>query len=191
MLPQALDRRCAYSFMEFAISTDEALQFERAWASSRPGVVQRHVATEVKFNDAPDSWEYLLTSEERGRLEDYTKKYPGHVWDLNQAEKRKLMSSLDGPLHTLMRGMGIIWAPPLGRWFTPREVATAMGYGVETDMANEAGSVCLFTRGQATAYNRPHRSMTNQIGNAMHVNSAGGVFFTIAVMMPKVSQAYG
>ena len=110
----------------------------------------------------------------------------GRIYDLGQAEARRISSPYDGPLHTLMHGMGIIWVGKLNppRWLTVRETSLAMGYVIDPEVAAETGSENIFTRGHTGPFNRSRHSMAGQIGNAMHVNACGGVFFIAAIMNP-------
>ena len=128
-----------------------------------------------------------MTNDERARQIAYLKNDSGRVYDLGQTEARRISSAYDEPLHTLMHGMGIIWVnklePP--RWFTVWELAQAMGYTVDPELAKHTGTENLFTRGHVGPHNRTRHSMVCQIGNAMHVNACGGVFFVLALLHPK------
>eukprot|EP00969_Alexandrium_andersonii_P074998 3307683-Alexandrium_andersonii.AAC.1 len=64
-----------------------------------------------------------------------------------------------------------------------------MGYTIDESLAQRTGTTCLFTRGQGSAHNRTRHSMTCQVGNAMHVNACGGVFFTVALLLTKAVTA--
>lgn len=181
-------RKCSYSFLDYCISEghDDELDFEKEWASARPGARERFKEPDP-FNDEPGSWESCLTKQERTRMMAYLADDDGRIYDLGQAEARRISSSYDGPLHTLMHGMGIIWVgklrPP--RWLAVRETGLAMGYTIDPKVAEETGTQNIFTRGHQGAYNRSRHSMACQIGNAMHVNACGGVFFTTAIMNPR------
>ena len=92
---------------------------------------------------------------------------------------------MTGPLHTLLHGCGITWIPSESRWLCGPEMAAASGFVVDPELAFRTGGTCLFTRGQPKQDTRSVNFTYGAIGNAMHVNSAGGVFLVINLLTPR------
>ena len=144
----------------------------------------------LEVSNDEDSWEACLLKTELQRMLKYAEDTPEHFCDLGQEpSKRCRASSESGPLHTLLHGMGITWIPSKRRWWCPSELAQAMGYPVDVDMAKGVGGVNLFTRSSERMGHRTRSFECKAIGNAMHANSAGGVFFAIMRVTLRPAEA--
>ena len=199
MLDTCFTRTCAYGHLEYCVSTPDELSADKSWARSRCDVVSRHSSGDDPYGDDPHSWEYALTSTERSRLESFLASAPGRSIDLGQSAQKPVHSPTTGPLHTLRKGMGLTWLPPLRRWMTPLEQYVAMGFPVtQESIIAYRGVDCMFARGFAgSSPRRSRNSMCMQLGNAMHVNSMGSVVFCAvwqnswlrAAILPDASRA--
>ena len=140
------------------------------------------------YNDDGNPYAMALIPSERVRLEFYERTYPQHVFDLNQNDIKKLISPVDGHLHTIIRNCGLVWNPSLTppRWLTPQELATAMGFPVDDGSIKITGVSCWISRSMGAKNFRSHRSAMNQIGNSMHVNAIGSVIMATLYAYPGV-----
>ena len=85
---------------------------------------------------APEKLDFLtaLNDSERRRLSEKRAHFKtGMAFDLGHGLKT-LCSSEDGPLHTLIKNLGLVWILSKDRWMTPSELQTAMGMPI-TDEA--------------------------------------------------------
>ena len=57
----------------------------------------------------------------------------GMAIDLGQ-EDRNVCSRCDGPLHTIVRNVGLVWITSLARWMTPSELFTALGFPITPEV---------------------------------------------------------
>jgi len=135
--------------------------------------------------DPETSWEFALNLSERKRRHGFVTLKPNCAWDLGQSEKKPIYSDLAGPLHCIMKNAGLIFREDLEppRWMVEAEMAIAMGFPIVPEWAESIGSQCLWTRGVVGYAKRSRHSTVNQIGNAMHVNSIGGVMFTCVYLL--------
>ena len=77
-------------------------------------------------SDATGSYLAALTCQERSRLHESTREWPGECYDLGQNVGRG-MRSRDGTLFTLLRGLGpIVWSDRKKRFLAPEELATSI-----------------------------------------------------------------
>ena len=185
LLVDCFERGCCYRFDCYLTSTTEELQSERQWACNRPKVKARHMLENpigLEYaHDAVTSYEYCLTCGERERLDQFLQSHPDFAWDLGQSSQRMLKSKLDGNLHTLIKGAGLLWVPSLQppRWMTAPECFTAMGWPISNEHVQLLNVTCPFTRGSTGYPGRSRSSQIAQIGNSMHVNSIGAVMMLI------------
>lgn len=142
-------------------------------------------------DDQPDSFEAALTNSERDRLEAYKKmahsKRKPFLVDLNQTPERKLVSPLTGPMHTLIRNLGLCWNTALDRWHHVNEHFIGMGYPIDLESAKIVRTTCPFTRGIPAPPSRTRRSSANQVGNAMHVGVIGPVIMAVMFAWPDIT----
>eukprot|EP00969_Alexandrium_andersonii_P185966 8216667-Alexandrium_andersonii.AAC.1 len=83
-------------------------------------------------------------------------------------------------LHTLVRGMGLVWVHRLRRWYTVSELLTAMGFPITEESQRWCGGVrCQFSRGVTGYPGRTRHSVKAAIGNAMHTNSIGSALLAV------------
>ena len=132
----------------------------------------------AEFNaDEPGSFEMATTARERLRLAAYNELHPGAAVDLGQDVNYIAFSARDGPLHTLIKGMGLTWKPWLRRWYSQSELLTAMGFPIDDDSVRRAGQVCSFSRNVPYPTNprRSRSSVCQAVGNTMHVTCIGAV----------------
>ena len=181
-------RACAYSPNEYFIADAEEIAELRNWASSRKETLKRHsgaIEQAQQFDcDPPDSWERTLITSERQRLEWYRGFRPGGIYDLGQTKQKQISTPAAGPLHCLIRGMGLVWVQSLEvpRVATAAELASAMGFPILPAWADAVQARCLWTRGNPAPQSRSRCNMLHQIGNSMHVNCIGAVLMTLTVL---------
>jgi len=144
--------------------------------------------------DTPGTYEYALTCPERRWLEETLKKHGrGQVTlDLGKKISKLVMTASDGPLFTIMRGAGRIWNdsanPP--RWLHPLELLTSQGWPICDEHVEACGAACNFSRNGGVHNPARNRStLSAQCGNAMHVNSIGGIIFGTLVRFPRLVDA--
>ena len=96
-----------------------------------------------EYDDPEGSWEFALNKAERSRLAEFSAKDAHRCWDLGQSEKRPCSSHVGEALHTLIRGMGLLWLPVLNppRWWAASELALAMGFPVKHELATATGAI--------------------------------------------------
>ena len=118
---------------------------------------------------------------------------PHHLVGLYQNVLRsvQMKSLVSGALHTIIRNNGLIWIPaPWNRWMCPSEIMTSMGFPISDEAVKAASGVtCQFSRATSTSIAHPlrtRRSVTNQAGNAMHVNAIGCVIACATILEPNL-----
>ena len=133
-----------------------------------------------------------LTASERCRLQNYTILFPRQamICDVGQIPfQRALLSNRDGDIHTLIRNMGLMVmtdaAPPLGtfRWMLLSELMEASGFPFSHEASQASEVQCSFSRGIPSNPRRTRRSLTEQLGNGIHINATGAYSFLIALLL--------
>ena len=135
-------RDCSYNHTEYLIATEDECKDELRWASERKSVRERvdgKVLLSLKYStkeskredynllkkfnamDKNGTYEAALTFEERRRLQYTLQNYPNHTVDLGQAPRMRVRSAVDDDLHCITKHVGILWCPPVRRWFTSLE----------------------------------------------------------------------
>ena len=127
-------------------------------------------------SDIPGSAAAALNPGERVRLASQLELEPGHVLDLGQTDSHRMTSHEDECLHTLIKGMGLMWIPSRARWYITSELYTAMGFPVDAEFQRITGVSCFVSRGVRDSNpRRTFASLRSALGNAMHVNAVGSV----------------
>ena len=112
---------------------------------------------------------------------------PGQCVDLGQHKEFMIHSAAGSPMHTLIKGMGLQWAPELDRWFTPSELLTMMGFPISAEAVAVTGEMCQFSRHATKPYpGRTRASCVSAVGNAMHMNAIGAVIMATLWCNAKV-----
>ena len=184
-------RSSTYAPREYCVVTDAQLQLEHRRAGNRDNVKKRHTQQQADpFQaDAPISWEYVLNPYERNALDAFSRRWPGEAWDLQTTVKRISKSKLEGPLHTVVKGIGLLWVSSLHppRYMLSSELAASMGFPTLRSWADAAGVPCLWTRdddddaANASLVGSTERVTKQQVGNSMHINAIGAVFLAMCI----------
>jgi len=186
-------RTARFDYVEYMNAGEAAVVADRAWAASRKSVIARHAQTAeaVRANAEFASDDALgffaaLTLVERHRAVDFESRFGAHVaFDLSKSDKLPLKASNDN-LPTLLKSVGLLFVtdapydfPSLGsgqgRWFIPQELLTSMGFPISRQHQQVTGVSCQFSEGHRAPPSRTHRSVSNQAGNAIHINAIGAV----------------
>eukprot|EP00973_Karenia_brevis_P090198 12401424-Karenia_brevis.AAC.1 len=168
-------RQCSVSWRVYDVSSPSEKATDMKWALQRPGVQQRlaHRRATIaagrvpKHNDPIGSALAHLTTNERQRYTVYQKKVPRCICDLNQNPLKVAFNSKGPIMHCITRSQGIQMHDG-GMWLTPPDLFTAMGMPVVPETQHACGVECQFSRDVKPPKTRSRRSMSNQIGNAMH-----------------------
>lgn len=202
LLEQVFFRNATFSVQDYCIGDPSDTKKELEWALQRRSTIKRQ-AEERALEAAATPGEPALESpnasiffkalggKEQQRLKLYTQTWPGFFCDLNQNPLVTPIKS-KSELHTLTKSMGLIWNPVAipNRWLFISELAAAMGYPVLDSHVEQAGVDCLFSHcrikdGKVSA-KRSRSSSSNQLGNAMHVNSIGAVSMALFFSVPDL-----
>ena len=197
-LERTVEMLCArsntYAPGEYCVVRDAQLQLEHRRAGNRDKVQKRHTQQQADpfQTDAPNSWEYVLNPYERNALDAFTRRWHGDAWDLQTNQscgKRISKSKLKGPLHTVVKGVGLLWVSSLHppRYMLSSELAASMGFPVLRSWADAAGVPCLWTcddddgAENASLVGSTERATKHQVGNSMHVNAIGAVILAMCI----------
>ena len=136
-------------------------------------------------------WRYLLHDSQKTRCLEYLalwskqkgtppEKDPACIFNLRQDPKcRPNWTCRDGALPTITRGGGILWSPMRKRWLLVAEVACAMGFPCQSEMASAA-----LLPADCTDYS------ISQIGNSMHIACVGSVIAATLSCIAPVDNKY-
>jgi site-specific DNA-cytosine methylase len=195
------DRKCMFTWDRYLIASDMEIAAELEWAASRKDVRQRHAHGDDVFGDVPGSFLHALNLSERTRLTQYRASNPHDVADLSQNPITRPLVSRRNNLNTIMKNVGIMFLPefatytPEGqttaepralpsRWLTASELFTAMGFPVTESAVSRTFALCHVSRGLPAVPGRSHRSLWNQVGNTMHLNSIGAAKLSLYLVLP-------
>lgn len=184
-------RTSTYTPKEYCVATNAQLRREHQRAGNRLKVRDRHsdqYADPFSY-DLPNSWEHVLNPYERNALDEFSRRWPEEAWDLQTTEKRISKSKLEGPLHTVVKGIGLLWVSKLEppRYMTSSELAASMGFPVISSWADASGVPCLWTRDDnddaatVSFTGSVERVTKHQVGNSMHINSIGAVLLAMCI----------
>ena len=186
---------------------------EVSWALSRKSVLERRknlveIAKKnpgsriagMKIEDYLQSFKGCLSLPEAANLRKYSKLFPGELADLAQNALARPITSRRGCLATIIRNTGINFeqfphsmsttdgdgpVAQVPRWMYAREQAFSMGFPISRMQQGVAhGARCCFSESVPVPPSRTRRSMTNQIGNSMHVNSIGAADMLAVLVAP-------
>jgi len=138
----------------------------------------------------PD-WRYLLSDSQKRRCLDYLALWreqkgtppeedPACIFNLRQDPRcRPNWTCRHGALPTITRSGGLLWSPMRKRWLLVAEVACAMGFPCQSEMASAA-----LLPADCTDYS------ISQIGNSMHTACVGSVIAATLSCIAPVDNKY-
>lgn len=183
-------RTCRFTWDNYLVAEQEEINAELAWACSRTLVKNRCQGSLPEgvqpIHDPAGSFLAALTIAERHRLEIYGLMKRGQACDVNQDPKARCITTRNGNMMTITKGIGLLFSKRHGRWFCPSELFTSMGFPCAVEHARAAGAECPFTRGKAPPATRSLRSQKNQCGNSMHVNVIGAYQSALLFVLPSL-----
>ena len=182
-------RLCAFTWKDFfflhehkdwdkaenPIIPDEAV-VELKWAQSR----RKSLAADTSVTTTASRGAYYgaLTQVERDFDSGYEDRWPNCCRSLQQDPACHAMRSVGPYMHTMIRNLGIVWAPHVQRWLLPTEALVAMGF--PTHPRNSAsGHLCSYNIKLDVP--RTGRHVCARAGNTMHLN------VILAVMMHSLA----
>ena len=174
-------RKCRYTYKGYLIANSDELMADKAWAKGRPCACAQEDGSGSEFTDC-------LTPAERRRLDVYINAWPNEVYDLNQDPHHRPIKSFKGILPTLLRSMGVLWCHDERRFLALPEILSSMGYPISEAAQEASKASCQFSRGAGsvdrTPPTRSHKSVCEQVGNAVHVNTIAAALFLVVLLFP-------
>ncbi len=195
LLKLVFTRGCNYDWTAFLFTDIDGIDHyleERAWASKREHVTERH-----QLDHCPDDGSALwaLTLSEMSRWKGYCEFIANNTTgDIGQEPtERPITSGIDGKLPTLMKGQHLHFfstttdeasQPGIGpRWVSNVELLESLGYPIRDASVNVCcGASHAYSLGEDAPYGQSHSSSSAQTGNTQHVNSIGAVLFMILLL---------